>query len=153
MKQRSLFSKPRTEPPKPVTKRPAIKSENYRSVENNPRFTNPFLAKSKLKNPDDVKVYELIQRHRLQLLVWSKLYYDMSTSVVEDSVFDKIGRELVVLQNQYPDISKLVAYHDEFKDWDATTGFHLPLNDPWVCRKAEQILEERRRRKYEGHEN
>lgn len=147
MKQRSLFSKPKTEPPKPkpVHKKPATRSECNVKVEKNDRFTQPFLEKMKLKNPDDIKVYEDIQRHRLQLLLWSKLYYDMDTTIVEDRVFDKVGKELVQLQAQYPEISKIVAYAEEFEDWDASTGFHLPLQDPWVCWKANQLLNKDRR--------
>ena len=113
----------------------------------NDRFTQPFLEKKRLKNPDDIKIYETIQRHRLRLLVWSKLYYDMDTSIVEDRVFDKVGKELVVLQRDYPEISKMVAYHEEFEDWDASTGFHLPLKDPWVCQKAQQLLEQKQKRR------
>ena len=148
MKQRSLFSKPKQEPPKPksVPKNSMNPPESKVSAKND-RFTQPFLEKKRLKNPDDIKIYETIQRHRLRLLVWSKLYYDMDTSIVEDRVFDKVGKELVVLQRDYPEISKMVAYYEEFEDWDASTGFHLPLKDPWVCRKAQQLLEQKQKRR------
>lgn len=146
MKQRSLFSKPKQEPPKPKSVPKNFMNPPVGNVgEKNDRFTQPFLEKMKLKNPDDVKVYEDIQRHRLQLLIWSKLYYDLDTIIVEDRVFDKVGKELVILQRDYPEISKMVAYYEEFKDWDASTGFHLPLQDPWVCWKAQQILGQKRR--------
>ena len=142
MKQRSLFSKPKTDPPKskPVQRKAVITSEENKSVGLNPRFTQPFAEKRKLKSPEEIEIYDLIQRHRIRLLIWSKLYYDMDTTVVSDKVFDEVGRELVKLQEKYPDISKIVAYAEEFQDWDATTGFHLPLNDPWVCRKAQELL-------------
>lgn len=146
MKQRSLFSKPKQEPPKPKSVPKNFMNPPESEVsEKNDRFTQPFLEKMKLKNPDDIKVYEDIQRHRLQLLIWSKMYYDLDTSVVEDKVFDKVGKELVILQRDYPEISKMVAYYEEFKDWDASTGFHLPLKDPWVCWKAQQLLGQKRR--------
>ena len=148
MKQRNLFGKPKQEPPK--SKSPSKNFMNppaRNNGETNDRFTQPFLEKMKLKNPDDIKIYEEIQRHRLQLLIWSKMYYDMDTSIVEDRVFDKVGKELVILQRDYPEISKMVAYYEEFKDWDASTGFHLPLKDPWVCWKANQLL------KKKGNEN
>lgn len=140
MKQRSLFSKPVSESPKPVPKKPAPRSESRKSVETNPRFTQPLLEKQKLSNPEDIKVYELIFRRRLQLLIWSRLYYELDVSVVEDSEFNAKGRELAELQKTYPEISKMVAYAEEFEDWDGSTGYHLPLRDPWVCSKAEQIL-------------
>lgn len=145
MKQRSLFSKPKLEPLKPKSKsenRQVCRTEDI----TNDEFTQPFIEKSRLKNPEDIKIYELIQRHRLRLLIWSKMYYDLDVSMVEDSVFDKIGKELVILQKDYPEISKIVAYYEAFKDWDASTGFRLPLKDPWVCSKALQILEQRRRK-------
>ena len=148
MKQRSLFSKPKQEPPKPKSVPKNFMNPPVSEVgEKNDRFTQPFLEKMKLKNPDDIKVYEDIQRHRLQLLIWSKLYYDMDTSIVEDRVFDKVGKELVILQRDYPEISKMVAYYEEFKDWDASTGFHLPLKDPWVCWKAQQLLGQKQKRR------
>ena len=146
MKQRSLFSKPKSNetPPKPISKpvqsKPISRVICNNRIEKNPRFTKPFLEKAKLTNPDDIKVYDMIQRNRLRLLVWSKMYYHLATQIVDDRVFDRVGAELVELQAKYPEISKIVAYAEEFEDWDASTGFHLPLDDPWVCRKAEQIL-------------
>ena len=147
MKQRSLFSKPKVEPPvtKPEKKKPVVHSEVTNQSGKNDRFTQPFLDKMKLTDPEDIKIYDDIQRHRLQLLIWSKLYYDMDTTIVSDQVFDRVGKELVQLQADYPEISKIVAYAEEFKDWDATTGFHLPLDDPWVCWKAETALDRDRR--------
>ena len=147
MKQRSLFSKPKSESPKPVTNKPVPRSEKKKSVEINPRFTQPFLEKSKLTNPDDIKVYELIQRRRLQLLIWSRLYYEMDVTVVSDHEFNVKGLELAELQKKYPEISKMVAYAEEFEDWDGSTGYHLPLRDPWVVSKANQILKIHDRRK------
>ena len=140
MKQRSLFSKPKSESPKPVSNKPVPRSESKKKVETNWVFTQPFIEKSKLTDPDEIKVYELIQRRRLQLLVWSRLYYELDVSVVPDSEFNAKGRELAELQSKYPEISKMVAYAEEFEDWDGSTGYHLPLRDPWVCSKAAQIL-------------
>ena len=141
MKQRSLFSKPKSDLPKPVQKQPEVRSESNRRVETNPRFTKPFLNKQKLTDLTDIKAYEEIQRRRLQILIWSKLYYDMDISIVTDAEFDKAGKELVNLQAEFPEISKIVAYAEEFSDWNASTGYYLPLKDPWVCWKAQQLLE------------
>lgn len=147
MKQRSLFSKPKTDPPKPTPPTKQVRSETKKSVETNDRFTQPFLEKLKLTNPEDIKIYEQIQRRRLQILVWSRMYYELDTSIVTDREFDNAGHELVKLQQEYPHISKIVAYAEEFADWDASTGFNLPLQDPWVCWKTEQILKSSNRRK------
>lgn len=148
MKQRSLFSKPKSDPPKPAQPAKKVRSEVKKRVEDkNDRFTQPFLEKMKLTDPEDIRIYELIQRRRLQILVWSRMYYELDTSVVTDREFDKVGHELVKLQHDYPHISKIVAYAEEFADWDASTGFNLPLQDPWVCWKTEQLLKSSNRRK------
>ena len=154
MKQRSLFSKPKSDPPKkPVSKKPVDRSFVGSVIGSNRRFIQPFIDKQKLRDSTDLKIYEEIQRYRLRLLIWSKLYYDMSVSIVSDQVFDTVGRELVRLQSEYPEISEIVAYAEEFKNWDASTGFHLPLNDPWVCEKAKQILDIDRRRRNGEYDN
>lgn len=146
MKQRNLFSKPVSSSPKPAPKKPVLTSETKKRVDTNPRFTQPFVEKSKLTDPEDIKIYELIQRRRLQLLVWSRLYYEMDESVVDDHTFNEKAQELADLQQKYPEISKIVAYAEEFEDWDGSTGYHLPLRDPWVCSKANQILRNHNRR-------
>lgn len=138
MKQRSFFSKPKTDTVTPSAKPCSVKPCTLGPV--NPRFTEPFAHKGKLSE-EDVKVYERIQRSRLCILIWSKLYYDFNINLVSDDVFDRVGRELQHLQSQYPEISKIVAYAKEFEDWEGGTGFHLPLRDPWVCSKAQQILD------------
>lgn len=148
MKQRSLFSKPKSDPPKQPQPEKKVRSEVKKKVEaKNDRFTQPFLEKMKLTDPEEIRIYELIQRRRLQILVWSKMYYDLDVSIVSDREFDNAGKELVKLQHDYPHISKIVAYAEEFADWDGNTGFHLPLRDPWVCWKTEQILKSNNRRK------
>lgn len=140
MKQRNLFSKPVSPSPKPAPSKPIPRPETRKNVDKNWLFTQPFIEKSKLTDPGDIEVYELIQRRRLQLLIWSRLYYEMDESLVSDREFNEKGRELADLQKKYPEISKMVAYADEFEDWDGSTGYHLPLRDPWVCSKANQIL-------------
>lgn len=146
MKQRNLFSKPKSDIPKskPMPEKTVVRSNCSKHFDNE-RFTQPFKAKAGLTKSEDIRIYEEIQRRRLQILVWSKLYYDMDTSVVSDSTFDQAGKELVRLQAEYPEISKIVAYADEFKDWSGNTGFNLPLQDPWVCFKAQQLIERSRR--------
>lgn len=150
MKQRNLFAKPVSSSPKPDPKKSAPRSESRKKVDANWMFSQPYVEKSKLTNPDDIRVYELIQRRRLQLLVWSRLYYELDASVVPDSTFNEKGRELADLQAKYPEISKMVIYAKEFEDWDGSTGYHLPLRDPWVCSKANQILRIHDRRNEDG---
>lgn len=87
----------------------------------------------------ELQIAELIQRRRLQLLVHSCLYYEMNTNLVTDRQWDLWAKELVQLQQQYPAVSENVIYYNAFKDWDASTGAFLPLKDPWVVRKAQQL--------------
>jgi hypothetical protein len=88
----------------------------------------------------DLEVAELILRRRLQMLVHSYLYYDRNTNLIDDRQFDMMGRELVKLQADYPEISKNVEYYEAFKNWDASTGFDLPYRDPRIVSIAERLL-------------
>ena len=88
---------------------------------------------------NDLIVADKILRDRLRLLVHSKIYYDFDHNLISDKDWDAMAKELVVLQRDYPDISSQVDWYDAFKDWDASTGAFLPLNDPWVVMKATQI--------------
>jgi len=87
----------------------------------------------------DLSIVELIKRRRRQILVNSAIYYRFGTSLVEDKVFDSWGYELRDLQKKYPNESKDAEYYDEFKDWDGTTGYDLPLY-PFLD-KAKQLIE------------
>lgn len=88
---------------------------------------------------EDLRIAELIQQRRLQILVHSCLYYEMNITKIDDVIWDKWARELRALQEQYPDIARQVIWYDAFKDWDASTGAFLPLKDEWVVRKAQQL--------------
>lgn len=90
----------------------------------------------KIYSGEDLTIAEKIQRRRYQVMVHSCLYYSMNTNMVSDVQYDAWARELEQLQNAYPDIADNVDYAEYFKDFSASTGFDLPLNDPWVRRKA-----------------
>ena len=88
----------------------------------------------------DLKVAERIKQRRLQLLVHSCIYYNLNKNIISDKQWDEWAKELLALQNQYPEISKQVDYYEAFKDWDASTGAFLPLDDEWVVAKANKLL-------------
>lgn len=113
---------------------------------------NPFIQVGQYTD-EELPIAEIIQRRRLQLLVHSKLYYDMDTNIITDKQFDEWGRELVQLQKDNPDIAKRICFADAFKDWDASTGAFLPLQDPWVIRKAQQLLNINRNMKGENYKH
>lgn len=88
---------------------------------------------------EELEIAELIQQRRLQLLVHSCIYYEMDKNLISDMQWDKWAKELVELQRKYPHISSEVDWYDAFEDWDASTGAFLPLKDPWVVKKAQQL--------------
>lgn len=91
------------------------------------------------KDPEQLKVAELIQQRRLQMLIHSCLYYELDTNIISDKTWDTRARELMKLQADYPEISQQVEWYEAFRDWDASTGAFLPLKDEWVLNKAKQI--------------
>ena len=92
----------------------------------------------KLANYND-PVVELIRQRRAQMLIHSCLYYEMNESIVTDHQWQAWANELAKLQQDHPDKCVIGFYDDEFQDWDGSSGYHLPLRDPWVYSKAQQI--------------
>lgn len=113
---------------------------------------NPFIQPGQYTD-EELPIAELIQRRRIQILIHSKLYYDMNINLITDRQFDEWGRELVQLQKDNPEIAKRICFAEAFKDWDASTGAFLPLQDPWVIRKAQQLLNINRNMKGENYKH
>lgn len=88
---------------------------------------------------EELRIAELIQQRRLQILVHSCIYYALNKNIISDATWDKWARELVQLQKDYPKIAKEVIYADAFLGFDASTGFDLPIHDDWVMMKAKQL--------------
>lgn len=84
----------------------------------------------------DLEIAEKIQRRRYQILIHSCLYYKMNENIVSDVQYDRWAKELEALQKQYPEIASNVDYAHDFENFSSATGFDLPLDDPWVRRKA-----------------
>ena len=139
--QRTLFSKPNKD--KNTIKVKQKKLFNTKPNKENKAVKTQFrraYAQYYGWNNKEAKIYELIQQRRLQLLVHSRIYYVLNNNIISDKQFDEFAKELVQLQKDYPQISKDVIFYDAFKNWDGTTGFDLPLEDPWVVQKANQLL-------------
>ena len=83
---------------------------------------------------------KLIVKRRRQLLVHSIIYYEMNDSMISDAMWTKWAIELENLQKKYPEIAKHCLYAKEFEGFDHSTGYHLPLNDPWGVRKARELI-------------
>lgn len=75
-------------------------------------------------------ITEKIQQRRYQILVHSYIYYQLNDSIVSDDVFDRWAKELFELQEKYPDEAKKARFHNEFVDFDGSTGFDLPYSHP-----------------------
>lgn len=76
---------------------------------------------------------ERIQQLRRAILVHSYLYYAMHRQIISDKEFDDKAYELVQLQRDYPYLSKAVPYeYEAFKDFDGSTGFDLPYQNPAI---------------------
>lgn len=90
-------------------------------------------------------VAEKIKQRRLQMIVHSAIYYILNDNIISDAQWSQWANELKVLQENYPETAAEVEYAEYFKDWDASTGFNLPINDEWALRKAEQLMKWRER--------
>lgn len=88
----------------------------------------------------ELPIASLIQQRRLQMLVHSRLYYELNTNLISDTQFDNFANELAQLQQEYPEIACRVCYSQAFEDWDGSTGAFLPLNDDWVIHKTNHLL-------------
>lgn len=84
----------------------------------------------------DGHVKELIQRLRLQLLVHSFIYHAYNESLVTGDKWAKWALELEQLQKDYPELSAEVRWADAFKNFDHSTGYDLPYDQPGIRAKA-----------------
>ena len=88
----------------------------------------------------NLQIAEKIQRRRYQLLVHSCIYYELNRNIISDDTWNSWSQELVLLQQQYPDISEQVTLHKYFKDWDGSTGAFLPITLDWVKEIANRLV-------------
>lgn len=86
-------------------------------------------------------VQEKIRQRRAQMLIHSCIYYELNDNIVSDHQWQAWADELEALQRTYPDWTQIGFYDWNFRDWDGSTGNHLPHRDPWVFSKANYILE------------
>lgn len=85
---------------------------------------------------EELKIAEKIQQRRLQILVHSYLYYERDASIIPDYQWAAWGKELVKLTASYPAIAEKVPYGKGFEDFDASTGYALPYNQPNIIATA-----------------
>lgn len=85
-------------------------------------------------------IRSLILKRRLQVLVHSAIYYKLDTSLISDQQWQEWSQELIELQEEYPYISSRVQYYKDFKDFDGTSGYELPITNPEIMEKAMQLI-------------
>ena len=100
---------------------------------------NPFIQLGKFSS-EELPIAQLIQQRRLQMLVHSYLYYELDQSIIPDSTWSQWAVELSELQTKHPQIAAKVCYSKAFANWDGSTGAFLPLQDPWVIKKTNYLL-------------
>lgn len=81
---------------------------------------------------------EAIVRRRRQMLVHSYLYYGADTHIIADHTWTRWAKQLYKLQAKFG--WKIGFYDKWFKDWNGSTGHHLPMTDHNVIRVAERLL-------------
>lgn len=94
-------------------------------------------------------IEEKIRQRRLQMLVHSYIYYELNENIVDDNTWAKWGKELMDLQEKYPEEAAKVEYADQFKDWDASSGAFLSF-DKKVKSTATHLLNMRRKQRRRG---
>lgn len=88
----------------------------------------------------DTEILELIGRRRRQILVHSCIYYRFDYNLIDDYTYDMWSKELAELQVKYPNLSKEADLYEEFKDFDGSTGFDLPIHTPKVVKLAQELI-------------
>lgn len=96
-------------------------------------------SKTKKKSGELTGIQELIRRRRGQMIYHSAIYYHLDNNIISDYTWQQWADELAEIQNKHPDQCN-IGYHDEeFKDWNGSTGMHLPFT-PAIHQKAEWLI-------------
>ena len=90
--------------------------------------------------PDEIK--SKIRQRRSQMLVHSRIYYVLDDNIVSDDKWQKWANELRDLQEEYPQYVKIDFFDREFATWNGDSGAFLPLHDPYVVRKTQQVIDQ-----------
>jgi NAD-dependent DNA ligase len=91
-------------------------------------------------------IKEKIKQRRAQMLVHSCIYYEMNDNIVSDHQWQAWADELEQLQKDHPEECQIGYFDYEFRDWDGSTGNHLPHRHPLVYNKAKWLLDYHRRK-------
>ena len=59
---------------------------------------------------------------------------------ISDDKWIQFAKELGDLQEQYPEIAAKCVYAEDFAEFDCSSGYDLPLDDPWANDVARRLL-------------
>lgn len=93
-----------------------------------------------MRNLNMENAAEFIRRRRLQITVHSCIYYRLNDNLIPDHQWAEWAKELVTAQSQFPEVAEKQLWAAEFKDFDGSTGFNLPINEPGVVATARRLL-------------
>lgn len=96
---------------------------------------NEILDTNLYDNQHD-QVKAKIEQRRRQILVHSYIYYEMDDNIVSDAQWSRWAKELVYLQQEFPDIAKECIYHKNFEGFDGSTGFDFEYDSKIKNRAA-----------------
>lgn len=83
------------------------------------------------------EVKDRIKYLRENMLIHCYLYYVKDITLIDDHTWQARAEELRALQEKY---GVTIDYEDtQFKDWDASTGYHLKYNNH-IMHIAERLL-------------
>ena len=91
-------------------------------------------------NSSDLRIVKRIQHLRCLMLIHNRIYYILNDQLISDKDYDTLAGELVQLQKTYPKLSEQVEWDKAFHDWNGHRGYALPLNDPWVVTRVNQVF-------------
>ena len=85
-------------------------------------------------------ITEKIQQRRYQMLVHSYLYYQLNNNIIDDHTFDRWAKELVELQELCPEEARKARFHEEFLEFDGSSGYDLPYTMPAIQAIGDKLL-------------
>jgi hypothetical protein len=100
----------------------------------------------------EIPIEDQINHLRRNVMVHSVLYYRHDRPIKTDHEYDRLGKRLIEMQEKYPEESERVPYLLEtFRNFTGTTsGFDLPLDDPYAQRTAWWLLDRLDKKEDEG---
>lgn len=88
----------------------------------------------------DQNIVSRIEYLRKKLLVHSIIYYRLDENIIPDDKWAEWALELENLVREHPEEGQNSFLAKEFKDFDHSTGYNLPLETPWAVDIAMNLV-------------